>query len=55
MPFRTILTLYHLDEMSYRKIGKIMNMPEGTVKSYLHRARKLLRERLLAKYQPEEL
>ncbi len=55
VPFRAILTLYHLDEMSYREIGRIMEMPEGTVKSYLHRARRLLRERLLAKYQPEEL
>ncbi len=53
--FRTIVTLYHLDEMTYHEIGDIMKLPEGTVKSYLFRARKLLKERLLAKYQPEEL
>ena len=53
--YRTILTLYHLDEMSYLEICDIMNLPEGTVKSYLFRARKLLKERLLVKYQPEEL
>lgn len=53
--FRTILTLYHLDGMSYDEIGKITGMPEGTVKSYLFRARRLLKERLLAKYQPEDL
>jgi RNA polymerase sigma factor (sigma-70 family) len=53
--FRTILTLYHLDEMSYAQIADVMGLPEGTVKSYLFRARKLLKERLKAKYQPEDL
>jgi len=53
--FRTILTLYHLDEMSYAQIGEVMRLPAGTVKSYLFRARRLLKERLLAKYQPEDL
>jgi RNA polymerase sigma factor (sigma-70 family) len=52
---RAILTLYHLDGMSYNEIGEILNLPEGTVKSYLFRARRLLKERLLAKYQPEDL
>jgi RNA polymerase sigma-70 factor (ECF subfamily) len=53
--YQKILTLYHLDEMSYKEIGEIMNLPEGTVKSYLFRGRKLLKDRLLSKYQPEEL
>ncbi len=53
--FRTILTLYHLDEVSYAEIGEIMRLPEGTVKSYLFRARKCLKERLTSKYQQEEL
>lgn len=53
--FRTILTLYHLDELSYAEISEIMNLPEGTVKSYLFRARKLLKERMLEKYAAEEL
>lgn len=53
--YRTILTLYHLDEMKYHEIAKILELPEGTVKSYLFRARKLLKQRLTAKYQPEEL
>ena len=52
---RVILTLYHIDEMKYSEISKIMDLPEGTVKSYLFRARKLLKERLLAKYKQEEL
>lgn len=53
--FRTILTLYHLDEMSYCEISEIMQLPEGTVKSYLFRARRLLKKKLLSKYQKEEL
>lgn len=53
--YRTILTLYHIEEMSYREIGEIMELPEGTVKNYLFRARKYLKEKLSVKYQPEEL
>jgi RNA polymerase sigma-70 factor (ECF subfamily) len=53
--YRTILTLYHLDELSYKEIEEIVNLPEGTVKSYLFRARKLLKESLLEKYPAEEL
>lgn len=53
--FRTILSLFHLEEMSYSEIAEITKLPEGTVKSYLFRARKLLKEQLLKKYQKEEL
>ena len=53
--YKTIITLYHLEEMSYREIGGIMNLPEGTVKSYLFRGRRLLKNRLMEKYQPEDL
>ena len=55
LQFRTILTLYHLDEMTYKEIANIMKMPKGTVKSYLFRARKLLKDRLTTKYKPGEL
>ncbi len=44
--FRTVLTLYHLEEFSYQEIEQITGMPEGTVKSYLFRARQLLKEKL---------
>jgi len=44
--YRILLTLYHLDEFSYQEIESITGMPEGTVKSYLFRARKLLKEKL---------
>ena len=53
--FCAILTLFHLEEMSYAEISEIMQLPEGTVKSYLFRARKLLKDRLTSKYQREEI
>ena len=54
-PFRTILTLYHLEQMSYNEIGEIMNLPESTVKSYLFRGRKKLKEVLVNELQGEEI
>jgi len=53
--YRTILTLYHLEQMSYKEIEETMQLPQGTVKSYLFRARRLLKNRLTSKYQPEDL
>ncbi len=53
--YRAVVSLYHLDDMTYKEIGEITQLPEGTVKSYLFRARKLLKERLTAKYRAEEL
>jgi RNA polymerase sigma factor (sigma-70 family) len=53
--YKMIITLYHLDEMSYKDIAEVIDMPEGTVKSYLFRARKMLKENLIRKYRGEEL
>lgn len=53
-PYRMAITLYHLDNMSYEEIGGIMNLPSGTVKSYLFRGRKLLKENLLQTYRIED-
>ncbi len=44
--YRTVLTLFHLEEFSYKEIEEITGMPEGTIKSYLSRARKILKEKL---------
>jgi RNA polymerase sigma-70 factor (ECF subfamily) len=41
---RTLLTLYHLEELPIAEIAAITGMPEGTIKSYLFRSRKHLRE-----------
>lgn len=52
--YKTIVTLFHLDELSYDEIGRIMKMPEGTIKSYLFRARRLLKDRLAVQFQGEK-
>jgi RNA polymerase sigma-70 factor (ECF subfamily) len=43
---RTLVTLYHLDELAIAEIGAITGLPEGTVKNYLFRARQRLRREL---------
>ncbi len=53
--YRIVLTLYHLDDFSYREIGEITGMPEGTVKNYLFRARALLKDMLKKKLKTEVL
>ena len=45
--YRTIVTLYHLEEMKYAEIAQILQLPEGTIKSYLFRARRMLKEKLI--------
>jgi RNA polymerase sigma-70 factor (ECF subfamily) len=45
---RIIIVLYHIQELPYEEIAEILNMPLGTVKSRLNRARRALRERLIA-------
>lgn len=44
--YRVVLTLFYLEEFSYKEIEEITGMPEGTVKSYLSRAKSILREKL---------
>jgi len=53
--YKTLIILYHQEELSYDEIVTITGLPEGTVKNYLFRARKTLREGLLLKYKKEEL
>lgn len=53
--YQTLIGLFHQEEMSYQEIGQITQLPEGTVKSYLYRARKALKENILLNYKPEDL
>jgi RNA polymerase sigma-70 factor (ECF subfamily) len=43
---RTLLTLYHLDELPIAEIAGITGLAEGTIKSHLFRSRKMLRDAL---------
>lgn len=51
--YRLILTLFHFSEMSYEEIGQALELPPGTVKSHLFRARQKLRERLAPALEEE--
>ena len=42
--YKTVLSLYHLEEMGYKEIVEITGLPEGTVKNYIFRARKMLKD-----------
>lgn len=53
--YKTVLTLFHLENMSYKEIGTIMKIPQGSVKSYIFRARKELKKRLLLKFKDKEV
>lgn len=44
---RTVLVLRDVESLSYDEIADILDVPTGTVKSRLHRARLALRDRLL--------
>ena len=53
--YKTLVALYHSEEISYEEISEITGLPMGTVKSYLFRARKKLKESLLQQYKTEEI
>jgi RNA polymerase sigma-70 factor, ECF subfamily len=46
-PYREILVLRHQQELSYEEIADTLDIPVGTVKVRLFRAREIMRERLV--------
>lgn len=44
--FRTVATLYFIDDLSYQEIAEILGVPIGTVRSRLHRGRHMLQKQL---------
>ena len=46
-PERSVVLAYYLGEMSVTEISRALNMPEGTVKTRLHRGRQALRKELM--------
>lgn len=45
--YRAVIVLRHLESRSYDEIAEILELPLGTVKARIHRAHKLLREKLV--------
>ena len=40
--YRQVLTLFYAEERSYEEIAQALDMPLGTVKTHIHRGRKML-------------
>ena len=42
LQYRQVLTLFYTEEKSYEEIAGILDLPLGTVKTHIHRGRKML-------------
>jgi RNA polymerase sigma-70 factor (ECF subfamily) len=42
--YRQVILLFYMEEKSYDEVAALLDLPMGTVKTYLHRARKALVE-----------
>ena len=40
--YRQVITLFYMEERSYEEVARLLDLPLGTVKTYLHRAKKEL-------------
>ena len=45
-PYRIVIILSDIEDFTYEEIAAILNVPVGTVRSRLHRARQMLKEKL---------
>jgi len=52
--YRVPLTMFHLNGLSYQKVAEFLDIPLGTAKSLIHRAREKLRG-ALADHAPQEV
>ncbi len=50
---RAAIVLFHFHELSYAEVAEAMNIPVNTVRTYLHRGRRRLRELMSARRWPE--
>ena len=48
--YRTVIHLYYFEDLSVKQIASILDIGESSVKTQLHRARAMLRERLQGEY-----
>lgn len=44
--YKTVIIMYHFNNMSYEEIGEALNIPTKTVETRLYRARKILKTKL---------
>ena len=46
-PYRSAMILREIQELTYREVSELLDQPVNTIKTQVHRGRKLLRERFL--------
>lgn len=44
--YKTVLIMYHFNEMSYEDIANSLNIPQRTVETRLYRARRMLKDKI---------
>lgn len=44
--YKIPILLFYMEELAIADISKILNLPEGTIKSRIHRAKKILKQKL---------
>ncbi|MDE7359594.1 MAG: sigma-70 family RNA polymerase sigma factor [Lachnospiraceae bacterium] len=53
--YKTVVILFYFQELKIREIAQIMDVPEGSVKAMLYRAKKQLRSRLTDRVEEKEV
>ncbi len=53
--YKTLIVLFHQEELSYAEIAEITHLPDGTIKNYIFRARKTMKDYLLIHHQNNEI
>jgi DNA-directed RNA polymerase specialized sigma24 family protein len=54
LPYRQVLTLFYVQELSYEEIAQVTGLPLGTIKTHLFRARNLLKKDVIARIEAEK-
>lgn len=49
--YKTLIYLYHIEILPIKEISTITELPEGTIKSYLSRARTILKDKMNIHYK----
>lgn len=52
--YRLPVLLFYMEELSLSEIASVLRLPEGTVKSRLHRAKRILQQMLMEKQEGAE-